>query len=195
MALITCPECGKAVSEHAKACPNCGYPIARDDSAPIGAHTAGVDGNAKETGNVVRRAYAEEANGTYRPQLEKASPDRKPALVLGAVIVCVAVLIGAVVFMTTPRYTGLPDQVASQVGYISSFSDGPKVTVAVHVDRVEEGDESVIMWDLDQSYIVGFAHFSEPALTSCYGDVEITGNVSSCDGVDELDLKNATIRD
>lgn len=28
MALIYCKECGKKVSEHAKFCPNCGYPVA-----------------------------------------------------------------------------------------------------------------------------------------------------------------------
>ena len=28
MALINCPECGKQVSTAAKACPNCGYPVA-----------------------------------------------------------------------------------------------------------------------------------------------------------------------
>jgi hypothetical protein len=27
MALVSCPECGKSVSEKARACPNCGYPI------------------------------------------------------------------------------------------------------------------------------------------------------------------------
>lgn len=27
MAIINCPECGKTVSERAKACPNCGCPI------------------------------------------------------------------------------------------------------------------------------------------------------------------------
>ena len=27
MALVTCPECGRKVSERADACPNCGYPI------------------------------------------------------------------------------------------------------------------------------------------------------------------------
>lgn len=27
MALIKCPECGKEVSDKAKACPNCGFPI------------------------------------------------------------------------------------------------------------------------------------------------------------------------
>ena len=28
MALINCPDCGKQVSAAAKACPNCGYPVA-----------------------------------------------------------------------------------------------------------------------------------------------------------------------
>ncbi len=27
MALISCPECGKQISDKAAACPNCGYPI------------------------------------------------------------------------------------------------------------------------------------------------------------------------
>lgn len=27
MSLIKCPECGKEISEHAKECPNCGFPI------------------------------------------------------------------------------------------------------------------------------------------------------------------------
>ena len=27
MALITCPECGKQISDQAEACPNCGYPL------------------------------------------------------------------------------------------------------------------------------------------------------------------------
>lgn len=27
MALIDCPECGKKVSDMAKACPSCGYPV------------------------------------------------------------------------------------------------------------------------------------------------------------------------
>lgn len=27
MALITCPECGKQISDLAQSCPNCGFPI------------------------------------------------------------------------------------------------------------------------------------------------------------------------
>jgi hypothetical protein len=30
MALITCPECGKQISESAKSCPNCGYPFVKE---------------------------------------------------------------------------------------------------------------------------------------------------------------------
>ncbi len=29
MALVTCPECGKSVSDTAKMCPSCGYPLKR----------------------------------------------------------------------------------------------------------------------------------------------------------------------
>jgi len=31
MALISCPECEKQVSDHATACPFCGYPIKQSD--------------------------------------------------------------------------------------------------------------------------------------------------------------------
>ena len=31
MALIKCPECGKEISDKAKSCPKCGYPINYDD--------------------------------------------------------------------------------------------------------------------------------------------------------------------
>lgn len=39
MALMTCPECGKEISDKANSCPNCGYPIERksEDFSPQGA--------------------------------------------------------------------------------------------------------------------------------------------------------------
>jgi len=39
MALITCPECGKDVSTHAKVCPACGFPMAEQND-PAAAVTA-----------------------------------------------------------------------------------------------------------------------------------------------------------
>ena len=40
MALITCPDCGKPVSDAARACPGCGYPVAERQAAIPGAATA-----------------------------------------------------------------------------------------------------------------------------------------------------------
>ena len=48
MALITCPACGKQVSENANACPNCGEPIAQIKLSGIvdsGSETFFVQGN------------------------------------------------------------------------------------------------------------------------------------------------------
>lgn len=36
MALIKCPECGRAVSSAAANCPQCGYPIQLPQPAPVG---------------------------------------------------------------------------------------------------------------------------------------------------------------
>lgn len=35
MALITCPECGRQVSDAAQVCPNCGYPIGKKEDKKI----------------------------------------------------------------------------------------------------------------------------------------------------------------
>lgn len=32
MALITCPECGRGISDHCGSCPNCGYPISPESN-------------------------------------------------------------------------------------------------------------------------------------------------------------------
>jgi hypothetical protein len=43
MALIDCPECGKQVSTAAKACPNCGYPVAEHVAKTEGASKTPLD--------------------------------------------------------------------------------------------------------------------------------------------------------
>ena len=39
MALISCPECGKEVSEKAASCPNCGAPISGNSSVSLNPQT------------------------------------------------------------------------------------------------------------------------------------------------------------
>lgn len=35
MALITCPECGKEISDQASVCPNCGAPVAKNSVSTV----------------------------------------------------------------------------------------------------------------------------------------------------------------
>ena len=57
MALITCPECGREISDAAQACPNCGFPLARMDVRPAPAVQA-APAQTGETILVVRRGFA-----------------------------------------------------------------------------------------------------------------------------------------
>ena len=62
MALTTCNECGKQVSDHAKACPNCGAPI-RDLSSlanPEANEEARTDGHPVYSAELVK--YAEKGD-------------------------------------------------------------------------------------------------------------------------------------
>jgi hypothetical protein len=47
MALFPCPECAANISEHAAACPHCGYPVA---SPPAGAGAPPAEGAAPDDG-------------------------------------------------------------------------------------------------------------------------------------------------
>lgn len=167
MALIQCPECGKDISDKAVSCPNCGYPLSSDELLKTG------DPKFTDEKGTLKRHF----------------------VIIGPIVALIAIAV-IVTLTVTPRYTGIPEQVAPQVGYVSYGGSGPKVKIAVSLDpSVEEGDELAMMWDLDEEYIVGFARFAEPVSRNYYGDVEIIGDVSSCNGVDEIDLDNATIVD
>lgn len=195
MAIIKCPECGKDISDQAVSCPHCGYPLANKDGGHIGAHSASRI-KENDSGLSPAEKFAMEAKWGYSKPQEPESARRINPISVAVGALALIILIVAVLSMNgnVVRYKGLPDQVASQVGYLSQFSEnGPKVMVAVHVDWVNEGGDTVMMWDLDEDYIVGYAHLSEPVDNSCYGSVEITGTVTSCNGKDRLDLSDAVI--
>ena len=180
MALIKCPECGKEVSDHAASCPNCGYPISDQANERIpakGSH------------------FADNSQKSLEPAESDADVKRSKNLITGLILAASFVaVIFICVYLVTPRYSGLAQNVAQQVGYISDGSDGPKVKVAVSIwPRLEEGEDSTIMWDTKEEFIVGYAHFSQPVSRSYSGTVEIIGIVDSCDGSSSLDLKDAQI--
>ena len=47
MALITCPECGKEISDTARSCPNCGYPITAKENEENLTTSAAIGGAPK----------------------------------------------------------------------------------------------------------------------------------------------------
>lgn len=169
MALMECPECGKEISDKAASCPNCGYPIASNNKF------------VTQVPSSIERS---------------SGPQKKQLVVIALVTAAIVAVAALVVTQTTPRYTGLPEQVALEVGYVSDGDSGPKVKLAISFyPFIDEGSESVIMWDPDGDYIVGHAMLAEPAPRNYYGRAEIIGDVRSCDGVEEIDLENATIID
>ena len=64
MALITCPECGKEISDKVKACPHCGYPLTAEaeqsvpDSAPQQVEVVSVKVNPQKTKKIIIGAVA-----------------------------------------------------------------------------------------------------------------------------------------
>lgn len=47
MALINCPDCGQSVSDLARACPHCGYPVAEKREGIVPAASPASPGNSK----------------------------------------------------------------------------------------------------------------------------------------------------
>ena len=55
MALITCPECNREISDKAGTCPNCGYPLTTEDSSRLTAVTEATNTNSVEANNKGKR--------------------------------------------------------------------------------------------------------------------------------------------
>lgn len=64
MALITCPECGKKISDKAEACIGCGYPISKNNK------------NDKEYEDRIKRECEEIASEYFSKNLVKDSYEK-----------------------------------------------------------------------------------------------------------------------
>lgn len=71
MALIACPECGKEVSDKAKMCPNCGYPINdpmnnKELKANINSHVMIFEGKSYDMSELVNYMEIPNDNPTWK---------------------------------------------------------------------------------------------------------------------------------
>ena len=85
MALISCPECGKQISDRATACPDCGCPINATPAvpAPVAAPT---ESNAEKAAKLLELAHRAKAGGDtktakhYYEQIRLLAPDNWEAI-------------------------------------------------------------------------------------------------------------------
>ncbi len=112
MALIKCPECGKEVSDKAKACPNCGYPVASikiKKETPIQAEDSAGNGESLE------------ANKKHQTAVKKKKS--KTIIGLSAAIVVIAAIL-LVTLVIIPRNNYLNEKYA--VGSYVTFGTYPQ---------------------------------------------------------------------
>jgi hypothetical protein len=60
--LISCPECDKPVSDYAKACPNCGFPVAEEIKQTVAEITGTTDSPKTARGQAAAHKLAIWAN-------------------------------------------------------------------------------------------------------------------------------------
>ena len=96
MALIICPECGKEISDQAKVCIHCGYPIAEKVPEDTAAFRFGesIEEPAPES-------MDEYLNGETEAYTSTAS--RKKWIIIGGVILAAAIVAAVLLFFVFPR--------------------------------------------------------------------------------------------
>lgn len=94
MALISCPECGKKVSDKAPACPSCGLPLAKG-TTPASASTAR---DSQETKGPLRSAPIQTIEATSKP-FKLATLLGSLSIILGFIFVANESAAGGFVFL------------------------------------------------------------------------------------------------
>ena len=85
MALITCPECGKEVSDQAEVCIHCGYPLKKLNAKtqePVNMTATPVNNTARQ---VPPPPTVNNTKQDFRTPYQKRVAGRKKALIIGAI--------------------------------------------------------------------------------------------------------------
>lgn len=104
MALINCPECGKEISDKAKNCIHCGYPLDSVKSENISVVTKNTDENSDETVHI--NTCTENISQTTAPQSKDSNSKdffnryKKPII---ACLVGVVAIVLVIILVTNPQ--------------------------------------------------------------------------------------------
>lgn len=77
MALITCPECGRQISEYAEKCPGCGWPVQREEDR-WHKEKSKVQGQGRESGRSSTKKRTKKKGGASPPRARAPRTPRVP---------------------------------------------------------------------------------------------------------------------
>ncbi|TCU72863.1 hypothetical protein EV204_105199 [Tissierella praeacuta] len=130
MALISCPECSKEISDKAKNCPNCGYPLEEKNDV---IETEEIDIAEDNDTSEVELTSANE-------KIEEKSPKNNSAITLVLIILVVAgmMILGVKKSKEEAKLEEIRKEIASKSKSTSSYSS----TTSTNVPTTKEKRES-----------------------------------------------------
>ncbi len=131
MALITCPECGKRVSDQAEACPSCGYPI------PKYIEEQKLLAEAQIAENTVKDAAPEEV--VVEPKPKKHMSNKATMGISLAVVALIAAIALVYMFAVKQPY----DQACAAFALAEQSYLGAKEAYALKVDEFNGKNEEL----------------------------------------------------
>lgn len=138
MALITCPECGKQISDRAKSCPDCGFPINTDETAGEGvspANSAGTSAiNMQSVNNVGTNEY-QTMTEAQRKAVESYNSKKKKKWSVPKIILAVVL---ALAIGRTVAYKYIDYSYNQRKGYRTNKTSTTKNTDTTNQSKTEE---------------------------------------------------------
>lgn len=147
MALIKCSECGKEISDKAKACPNCGYPLSIDDSNSA-QEVYTIKTNTQDVVNLNKKA---------RKQLTLG---KKILISLVSVVVLLVLVCSVWVMYFAEKATDSFDNISPYLDYVGVESDGYISDVITeelykNIEDVEFwGKNGIVEYEIHDGFIV-----------------------------------------
>lgn len=179
MALVTCPECKKEVSDQALSCPHCGYPLqlVREGTPPL----------VEEPSPAVEQSVEPPDVGVPTvPTIEQKKSTKTPYIVLGVILV---ILVAIIVLLTTSKpKSSSPAPIFKET--VTTPSSSPEDAVTPYTGATFEVSYTSVleqMSDSISSFDMPNAFETTPTISNLqdgdYGDV-VAYTYNVCSGVD-----------
>lgn len=167
MALITCPECGKEVSDKAATCPNCGYPIqqiveAKETDGQSAEQNAECQSQENPDDNVEKEP-AEEIRTDDKPVSQAAKTKSKKTLrIIVAAAVIVVIAVTAIVCVNAKKKADAEKaaELAAEQAAEEAKREAEEAKKArdEYIDNIQVAKIDMLSGASDAEYVCGLVH-------------------------------------